>query len=164
MKGCPAPHTRRAMAENHAGKTPCWHVFSDRLWMRGTQKPLNHMCYMALICIMKSQLIQKKWNIFILLAKFCDVWLPTSPSGWVKSPSMPLSTRLWPSRTVTSSLTTDHQCPLVLVRPQMMFLCFCFKDVFNLRLSTYFQYGLSINKVHQQHNLEWSDGFSPVLR
>ena len=127
MKGCPAPHTRRAMAENHAGKTPCWHVFSDRLWMRGTQKPLNHMCYMALICIMKSQLIQKKWNIFILLAKFCDVWLPTSPSGWVKSPSMPLSTRLWPSRTVTSSLTTDHQCPLVLVRPQMMFLCFVSK-------------------------------------
>jgi hypothetical protein len=124
MKGCPAPHTRRAMAENHAGKTPCWHVFSDRLWMRGTQKPLNHMCYMALICIMKSQLIQKKWNIFILLAKFCDVWLPRSPSGWVKTPSLPLSTRLWSSSTVISPLTTNCPCQLVLGRSQMMFLSF----------------------------------------
>ena len=153
-------------------------------------------------------------NIFILLAKFCDVRLPTSPSGWVKSPSLPLSTRLWSSSTVISSLTTDHQCPLVLVRSQMMLakflwcltaykflrlsqipidafvnqivalkysyklsddrpsmlLCPCaltndvskllFKDVFIPGLSTFFQCGLSINKVHQQNKMAWSNGSS----
>ena len=71
----------------------------------------------------------------------------TSPSGWVKSPSLPSPTRLGPSMSVTSSLMTDCRCQLVLVRPQIMFLSFCFEDVFNLRLSTYFHYGMSINKV-----------------
>ena len=156
----------------------------------------------------------EKWNIFILWAKFCDVRLPTSPSGWVHSPSLLLSTRPCYSRTVTSSLTPNH-CPLVLVRSQMMLakflwcltaykflrlsqipidafvnqivalkysdklsddrpsmlLCPCaltndvskllFKDVFIPGLSTFFQCGLSITKVHQQHNLAWSNGFSP---
>ena len=73
MNGCLVPNTRRAMAENQAGKTPCWPVFSDRLRMRRTQKPFNHMCQMSLICNIFSQLIQKSLKILLLLASLVNV-------------------------------------------------------------------------------------------
>jgi hypothetical protein len=134
MNGCFAPHTRRAMVETRPGKFLV-DLFSTIDYAcvehKTSESPVLDVNNLQYFIPVNSEINGKfgfcwqsfdpcGWIVTLLSGFFIFgllLWCLTacpSPSGWVKTLSLPSSTRRGPSMSVTSSLMTDRWCHWVL--------------------------------------------------